>query len=134
VLIFFFAAKWLPLPKKYIDDDDNYIIYARSVFCQRPPPLLAAASSISSTVADRVEEDGPRNCLAAARAAGGTTTATGFTTRVARWAAHGFVWPPPGLAAKTTSAPPQRASPSTAGIGKADGSGQCKEERRMQRQ
>jgi hypothetical protein len=57
------------------------------------------------------------------------------TTRVAGWAVHGFVRPPPCLATKTVSAPPWRASRLTtaAGIGTVDRSGRRKEERRMRR-
>jgi hypothetical protein len=88
--------------------------------------------SISSTNADRVEEDRHPDC----RAANGTTTAIGRTTRVAGWAAHGFVRLPPPLsppAAETALAPPRQASLSAAapGIGKVDGSSRREEQRRM---
>ena len=54
--------------------------------------------------------DKKRNCPAAAG---------GHTTHVAGWAAHGFVRPPPRLAAEMALAPPWLASLSTpaAGVG-----------------
>jgi hypothetical protein len=111
------------LPATYFARDR---LYGRCSHCPYPWP--------TPTAKRRTDDATARGGVGVAV---GAMTATGCTTFVAGWAAHGFVRPPPRLAAKTASASPQWASPLTtaaAGIGKADRSGRREEERRMWRQ